>query len=578
MKEMKPKVLVIRPKLKINDENVIIGFDYLDVIIEGRIIKISSFEELWKLANEEDVTIKIYCYLFQPLMWMLEKWCKENYFAFPTANNLLYYSGKPKKSTCSLIHATRSMNESAAPHTVSAKIFYQDKTFIFFDICRWKTNSRAGSLVTIEEMQSIYNWLTKVEEILIPQYLEKAGKRHKGKIPSSLASLSRVLVKDPSFFQNKERDLFLIDTKSAYVSGLNYLDRSSLLKRYQEVPLYYYDISSMYAYILTSHTFPDPFGKAPKHYDGFKEVAFDELGMYHIRKLYARLKRNHIPTIFTQENIRMKLKIVDIENLFINQVSSLYGWITSVDYEMLLRDYTILQLEIDETYIYQSTAPGLSLFGDKLVEFYNLKENSTDEDEKACYKGILNTFSGSIGMTKKMHYRVSSLIEDDGLAPLLINTNPIKKDRPFVNESCSAYDIGAFMTAYGRKMISDLALKAGGKNNVKCISTDAIVVKNPYRVEGILTRKGLGGLRLEKVMYHAHWFNINQYEWQDENGNWNGKISGLSSVYYKHGQKHYEIPEVFYVPWKDKDHPGHYEIKYVKFSLQTEGKGGQQIE
>lgn len=200
---------------------------------------------------------------------------------------------------------------------------------------------------------------------------------------------------------------------------------------------------------------------------------------------------------------------------------------------MLKRDYNIELLYIDTTWAYRRVILGSELFGKKIIEIFNEKEAATDPFKRAANKLLINTYSGSIGMRRHVRYKIDHL------------TNPQKKiavkERKKV-ESLSPYDISAFMTAYARQYITELALEAG-LDNVACVNVDAIAVINPEPLMKYVGKR-MGDLEMDREMFNAYWWRINTYEWQNEEGEWEARIAGLPNAYYKHGKTTYLVPKI----------------------------------
>jgi hypothetical protein len=156
-------------------------------------------------------------------------------------------------------------------------------------------------------------------------------------------------------------------------------------------------------------------------------------------------------------------------------------------------------------------------------------------------------------MRKRKRYKVDHL------------TNPQKKVmvKEQKDEGFSAWDISAFMTAYARQYITELALLAGYEN-VACINVDAVAVVDPTPLLPF-TGKNLGDLEMDREMFNAYWWRINTYEWQDGSGVWNARIAGLPNTYYVHGKTEYVVPKILY------DTKKHYYYKRVdRFNIEED--------
>lgn len=338
------------------------------------------------------------------------------------------------------------------------------------------------------------------EHLAVLKVLEKEGMEiynaNKGNRdashPLSIAGFSRVVVGDPRTLSNHTKADINIETRSAMIGGLYYLKEA-----YQKHKILYdYDIRSLYPYLLVNMLYPDPF-ISPNKFDEFVPVVKDlNLALYRIKSIKAQLKPGHFPTLFTQKEQRQRitktrLNILTDNIVLIRYMPEMEGWITSLDYDMILRDYDVLELTIDKTYLFPVLTSGERLFH-KLLQFYDKKEEATGE-LRTFYKVILDSYSGSIAMKSHNRQRINTLT----------NIEPEQRIRiKGSDDSGNAYDIYAFMTAYGRKIITELALKAG-KDNVVSIDTDGIFTTNRTLDKYCSADAEIGSLRLDKIMYNT---------------------------------------------------------------------------
>lgn len=515
-------VRLIKPDYYVDENKTIRIKGYIDE-------QDNYYNEVKELLDTITRDTKIYCYMYQLIVAEVERYANESDFRIPAINGLTYYTGSNRKANLlSTVHCLTNRSEYATPTTVNAKMFYNGYEIRFLDVMKWMDRINQFT-ITPEEQHTLYNTLMAIETIIIDkEYLPVYEKKHWGRCPVSLASLSRKVLNPPTMLKNKERDSFLLRIKGAYNSGYNYIANT---KTYDH--LYYYDVKSMYPFVLLNRTYPHP-ASVPIHADGFVEKP---LAIYHVAYIRAKVKPQHFPTIFCQKEQQSRMGISNNTDIDWLRDNDLEGWITSVDYRMLLRDYDIEDLEIDETYFYTRVSAGSYLFGTKMKDYFNKKEASTSPLERQAYKLVLNTFSGSLGMILRNKYRVDNLTTPNLVVPL---------DRK--SDGLNPWDLAAFMTAYAREYITSIALQAGF-NNVKCISTDAVVVRKPEPILSLVGNE-LGDLSLEKEMWNVHWWRPNAYEWQDAEGNWHGKANGLPSYKYEHGKLTYAIPKILYDPFE----------------------------
>ena len=537
------EVKLIKPQISIVHHNEIVVQGFVD---ENQ----NKYNSVSDLLNSITKQTKIYCYLYQPIVRHLERYAVNNNFAIPKCNAQTYYSGSPKKNTFSAIHLMTSASKYAAPHTSIVKMWYNGIQILFLDIAKWMDRLNHW-VVDAEDHFKLWQLLDHVEHnIITPQYLPLCEKSKMGKVPKTLASLSRAIIggKENMYSANNER---LKEMKGAYATGYNWIEEA--LRRYSK--LYYLDVKSMYPFVMMNRNYPDP-KRACEVFDEFIPVDnVKQLAIYHIDTLVATLKPQHFPTAFAQKEAQHRMGILDNTSFSWVCRNPLDGWMTSIDYETLFRDYDVETIVVDKTHLYYAIVPGRELFGNKIEEIFDLKESSIGVERQA-YKLLLNTYSGSIGMSCHDKYRVDSISNPTEMFLLEQKQSNV---RP--------WDLSAFMTAYARKYITDLAYEAGYET-VKCISTDAVVVGNP---DGLMKYIGeeMGDLSIDKIMHNAMWWRPNCYEYQDEDGKWQGTVSGLPSYLYKHDKLVYNIPVLQY----DPIHHSYY-IAYQRFDIE----GGEKNE
>lgn len=522
------KVSVIKPIINIEQEtNKILIEDFMD-------------EQGNKLTIEELLNVnadtKYYCYAYQASVAAIEanlpKGTKTiNFTSMP------YYTGSSRKTNTFI--PEHFLSKDSVDSTL--KMYFNGYTILFRDLSKWFPNSSVFR-TSQEEQLKMYEQLVYFEE----NHIAYLASKRKGD-PKTLASLSRDYIGNPSQFKNPKRDRFLKDVEYSYIGAYNYIKKTHFTWEH----LYHFDVKSMYPYMLMNRYYPNP-KYIPIKYDDFVDVKGPAI--YHINYIKAKVKKNHFPTIFCEEKLMKSMGINDVYNLNWHCSNELYGWITSVDLEMLKRDYHIEMLYIDTTYAYRDVVIGSELFGTKIVEIFNEKEASRDNPYKReANKLLINTYSGSIGMRKRKRYKVDHL------------TNPQKKVmvKEQKDEGFSAWDISAFMTAYARQYITELALLAGYEN-VACINVDAVAVVDPTPLLPF-TGKNLGDLEMDREMFNAYWWRINTYEWQDGSGVWNARIAGLPNTYYVHGKTEYVVPKILY------DTKKHYYYKRVdRFNIEED--------
>lgn len=494
--------------LPIMDDNLTIDY-YVDS--EGN--RYSNFYELLNIDDE----IQLFFHYYNLVIQNFIEWCKVNDVILKTQERQAIYTGNPSYDFMTVLIHKGGINGDPMIEKTRGNI--KGHKFRFFNIKNFKRNITDFN-ITEADLKDHQKFIDYFIQEIVPQCKFKA-------MPNSIASASRKILPDPYTFDNPKKRSMLIETQSSRIGGLYYAKKTGEVYKV----LYDYDVSSMYPFQLLDKLYPD-FSDVPLEVNRFVEIKQGkELALYHVIGIHAKLKRKHFATLWTQKEFRERMnrygtccdEVIDCWD-----IDPIDGWITSTDYEMLKRDYDIKQFIVDKTYLYCILVKGDKYFG-KLKQFYDKKQASTGTIRE-LYKIIIDSYSGSLAMRNFSTRRLNGL-------------NDKKYDFYKPKDTQTPADIYAFMTAYARQYISDLAMKAG-YDKVVSIDTDGIFAKD--RTLDAYCGEGLGKLRLDKIMYNARWFGQKQYEYQDESGEWIPTIAGLPAYLYQHGKTEYVVPKLLF--------------------------------
>ena len=507
MKVKEFKLLETQYDVDNSNNNKIIITGFYDYITE----EIYTPEQILELEGEIALLVNLY----NPVVHHFHNLCKSKGYEISTSGKkVLYIDGRKPTRRYRFAACYGSFRQDGPRSCYACEInkprTSQTNIIVLIDSAKWFRSDFNGFNVPTDgrakQLYSVFDYALKARDYELSKTLA-AQAREEMLFP--ILSVSG---------DQKEMRLNLVqEIRSAYVSGHNYLRNT------QRQPfLYYCDVNSMYVYCLSNFIFPSLI-VPPKRINHFVEPNSEQLAIYHIQSIQADVKPKHFPTIFSGTTMSKQLEIKDHYHLNIECMKPTKGWITSVDYEMLLRDYDIKKLDIDITLLYNKEADvSRELRAKHLLEFYNNKRNAVKGTPEYDYhKMLLNTFTGSLSIINTMQYSHEDLIEKG-------NTSLLRKDDKIPN-----IEISAFMTAYARKYITELALLAGF-DNVHCISTDAVVVED-YTVLRPFLGNDLGQLKMDELR-NARWWRVNAYEWFDEDGNWKTKASGISDGTYSQGE------------------------------------------
>lgn len=481
--------------------------------------ELNHFNNLTELFENNDDDTLFFFFYYNLVYQNLEKWAFNNGLEYKYGEKTIYYTGAPKDDFIAPLIKVASLQSD--PDIGKTRVRYRGRKFSLYDIKKF-VRGIADFNIDENDLVQAQNYMYYFRDAVVPL----CGKHIV--FPNSIASASRNILPDPFNLDNREdmTELFKLTTSSR-LGGLYYLKERG--KTYDV--LYDYDTRSLYPYLLLSKLYPS-LNKKPFHLSGFEPVKEgQELAFYHITNIRIKRKPTGIPSLWMQKEVKTKMRqygIVTNNNIECYNIPEFEGWITSIDYKIIHRFYDVKILDIDQTIIYTELVPGKKYFS-SLNKFYIKKDKATGAI-RTLYKVIIDSYSGSLAMGSTMSKRMRTL-DDTGYDFFTMGTSEPPKD------------IYAFMTAYGREFISDLADKAGYKNVIS-IDTDGIFTKN--RILDKYCGEGIGSLRLDKIMYNAKWFGQKQYEYQDENKNWVPTIAGLPSYLYEHGKFDYEIPKIIF--------------------------------
>lgn len=475
------------------------------------------YENLREILDTEP--LYLFCYYFKLVYQELESIVEEDKMSIKLTAKP--YTGNPKIDFIAprILLATRQ----SQPEIFKTRIKYKGKKVYFLDINRFVESSTDFNITPADMPDHKAAIEAFIKEIL-PFIPHQA-------MPNSIAAAARKIF--PCETSGKKQS-YLREIRSAYIGGYYYIKQT-----WERQPIIFdYDIKSMYPALLCSRRlFPSLYTEdCPEILDGFYETTKEKpLAFYHVKVLKATVKDKHFPTIWKEKRIEYHLNKYGVcQHGYINvRIDSMMdGWITSVDLKMLKRDYDIGLLEIDRTYLIEGI-PGSVMFS-KLERFFVLKEQSIGATRE-IYKKLIDSFSGSLGMMPTLPHHWAASLSGEKTIFSLPEAQPMKT---------SPVDIAAFLTAYGRYEITELAYK-NGFDNTYSIDTDGI-----FALDRTLDKEcggGLGSLRLDKVMRHARWFAQKQYESiEDGNDYFTPHIAGLPAYLYEPGCYDYIVPSIQY--------------------------------
>jgi len=253
--------------------------------------------------------------------------------------------------------------------------------------------------------------------------------------------------------------------KCAYRGG-----RTEVIKRgVNDKPLNYYDINSLYPYVMYSYPYPYNYNNGNGRFVKKADVNLDYLG---IAKALIKVE-HYLPPLGVKRVTADKYeRLIFVEGKIVDYFT----------YPELLymeeNGYGKIE-RVEETYEWKIW---VYPFREYVTELYELrKKNAEDAFKNRIFKILMNSLYGKFGEYKNSEIL---LLTSDGIKK--ITSEEISKFRKYHNVVWAA-----FVTAYGRLELHK-RMKAAGFENVYYCDTDSIITSSVLDVG-----KELGQLKLE---------------------------------------------------------------------------------
>ena len=280
---------------------------------------------------------------------------------------------------------------------------------------------------------------------------------------------------------------FLIEWRNGYRGG-----RSQVNPLYANVVLHNvrrYDVNSMYSYIM--YTKELPIGKPIK----CNKIGQYKFELYKINVKFT-LKEGHLPTL-------LKKNFVFGGGLYYENLEEIETiWISSIDYELLLRHYNIECIQFLEIYGFKTCD---FLFKNYIDKWYAIK-NREKGAKKQVAKLMLNSLYGKFGSNCKGRSKLPYL-NDNG--ELEFNNSEEQDMRKYY------LPIAIAITSYAHKLIDDAIMSTGYDNFVYC-DTDSVHTLGTLSPE-LIDNKELGKFKLESIEITSKYVRPKTYVYKELN-------------------------------------------------------------
>ena len=270
-------------------------------------------------------------------------------------------------------------------------------------------------------------------------------------------------------FPNLDKE-FLNEWRNCYRGGrsmVNPIHQNKILNNVKR-----FDINSMYPYVM--HDCFLPYGKPIE----IKQKGKFKFELYKINVDF-RLKKNHLPSLLKKGTLYGG---EDSYYYNTNGIESIY--ISSIDYELLERNYDILYIEFEKMYGFMTCD---FMFKNYIDKYYKLKSNSKGA-KKVAYKLMLNSLYGKFGSKCEGYSKIPCLNDNK----VLTYKNSKTKDMKHYY-----LPVAIAITSYAHKLLDDAIYLTGIDKFVYC-DTDSIHTLGTLPTE-MIDNKKLGKFKLEGV-------------------------------------------------------------------------------
>ena len=301
------------------------------------------------------------------------------------------------------------------------------------------------------------------------------------------------------------------------------------------IPVYYYDINSLYPYVMASY--PLSVKKIKKFYE-------DELNLEFVKRFYDYENYNFLINIkyeYYGNNKPLRIPFLDYnENGILTQRYQGNIWVSDKELMEAVNDYPFIKIKFIKGYMFKNE----DLFSEFVQDFYSLKKNSKGSD-RDIWKIILNSLYGKFGQKYQNMELISfNELKDNDYSFYLkvLYFKGLKKQKFIFNDkTISIYDdfitisekdssykynplVASEISMYGRIYNYQLQ-KQIGFENVLYTDTDSFFSINEINNESLINNN-LGKLKLEKKGL-AKIYGKKRYIFLDLNGKSEYTFSGV---------------------------------------------------
>lgn len=297
-----------------------------------------------------------------------------------------------------------------------------------------------------------------------------------------------------------------IDCRKAYKGGWTYLNH-----KYKDILVgkgMVYDVNSMYPWAMKTQLLPRGI---PKYFQGKYQYSKSMPLYIQCLSCCMKLKQNRYPSIQIKGSIRF------LETEYLVEVNEpVVLTLTSVDYELLLENYDIWDVEYHGGYMFMGS---FDMFSDYIDKWYAVKEKSDKEGNKALKytaKLMLNSLYGKFGSNPNKRSKYPYYDKEHDVVKYEFGPQEYTKG--------GYVPVAAFITSYARDKIIRAANSCGER--FVYADTDSIHILGDEEPDIEIDSYRLGAFKLESTFDIAKYHRTKCYI-ESKDGELDKKCAGL---------------------------------------------------
>ncbi len=294
------------------------------------------------------------------------------------------------------------------------------------------------------------------------------------------------------------RDVFVNEFDNSF--GESYYGGRVEVYRFSDNLWYYYDINSLYPYVMFSYQYPDP-SSFVKDTNVSKDALVELMHTY---------EGNALLSVTVKDCYRPILPVKH-QGKLVFPTGRITGRWNFPELRLAMKNN---QIEIEQVYEVVYAERSLNYFRDYIQTLYNLRRQSKDEYDKLAYKLFMNSLYGKFGQRKRSENKYAKSLDElelykekygaqitkidelkNGIYVVTINGDP--ENKIYANHAVVSW--ASYVTSYARMINWQYQKLIENKYGLKVAytDTDSFFVDGEIPIESGLVGPELGQLKLE---------------------------------------------------------------------------------